>query len=498
MDSSVVSLSRKRPREDLEDEFETKHFLEQIQNRLDNIQLRLDEIEKNDGDSVHDETEILKLNVGGKKFEVKKDLLMGEESMLSIMFSGRYPVTKDENGSVYIDRDPTLFPYVLNYLRDKENAIIDCGEDLEEALINEVDYYQLLGMARLLRGKLARDRMLGPDNVRLLKEENTARELFLNLDLTYVKNHPYELLIDVFDPIFFPTFCHPEGEGDHGNFPLMFSKNRKIFPGKRSICPSLEVFKQQFNSMTCFMFKDMDWSNVFVAGGVTLGSLLPIPDDYAPPPYTRQERRYKNSIYGEDQLHYDKDRSRDRTWCYYNGVKSAWFSPTRGDSGQRTKFVNSDIDVFIYGLDAAATYQKILHIQDVLQKNVGSLLYVRTSRTITFVSGWPRRHVQVILRLYQSPAEILLGFDVDCVGVGYNGDRVFCLPRARRAINYRYNIADPSRQTYRTNSYEYRLWKYSRRGFAVAVPGLVRNKINPNIYTKSYADLKGKRKSSGG
>jgi hypothetical protein len=67
-----------------------------------------------------------------------------------------------------------------------------------------------------------------------------------------------------------------------------------------------------------------------------------------------------------------------------------------------------------------------------------------------------------------------LGFDLDCVGVGYDGNNVWALPRARRAINYRLNIADPTRQTFRTTSYEYRLWKYSKRGFAVGIPGFRR------------------------
>jgi len=68
---------------------------------------------------------------------------------------------------------------------------------------------------------------------------------------------------------------------------------------------------------------------------------------------------------------------------------------------------------------------------------------------------------------------------------------VYCLPRTRRALTHRYNIADPSRQTFRTNSYEYRLWKYSQRGFAVAVPGMSRRLINPEVYTKRYSELKG-------
>jgi hypothetical protein len=146
---------------------------------------------------------------------------------------------------------------------------------------------------------------------------------------------------------------------------------------------------------------------------------------------------------------------------------------------------------------------KIAHVYEVIRKNAGKVIVLRTNRTLTFAAGYPHRHVQIVLRLYQSPAEVLLGFDLDSVGVGYDGDRVWALPRTRRALNYRYNIADPSRQTYRTTSYEYRLWKYrlhyfvtlitiiSKRGFAVAVPGFKRSYVNSEIYLKRYKDLNG-------
>jgi hypothetical protein len=90
------------------------------------------------------------------------------------------------------------------------------------------------------------------------------------------------------------------------------------------------------------------------------------------------------------------------------------------------------------------------------------VLVLRTRRTISFVTGFPYRHVQLVLRLYRSPAEVLLyvwpsrcagperawtnparagsGFDLDVVAVGFDGRRVYCLPRARRALVNRYNI----------------------------------------------------------
>ena len=37
----------------------------------------------------------------------------------------------------------------------------------------------------------------------------------------------------------------------------------------------------------------------------------------------------------------------------------------------------------------------------------------------------------------RSLAEVLIGFDIDCCSVGYDGSKVICIPRAKRAINYR-------------------------------------------------------------
>lgn len=56
------------------------------------------------------------LDVGGQKFSKSLQTLQVEkESVLSIMFSGRHPIVKQEDGSVFIDRDGTHFRSVLNY-----------------------------------------------------------------------------------------------------------------------------------------------------------------------------------------------------------------------------------------------------------------------------------------------------------------------------------------------------------------------------------------------
>ena len=62
--------------------------------------------------------EIVNLNVGGVRYTTALSTLRRGETMLSAMFSGKLPVLHDERGHYFIDRDGSLFRYILNYLRD--------------------------------------------------------------------------------------------------------------------------------------------------------------------------------------------------------------------------------------------------------------------------------------------------------------------------------------------------------------------------------------------
>ncbi|CAN0459671.1 unnamed protein product, partial [Ectocarpus sp. 12 AP-2014] len=91
----------------------------------------------------------------------------------------------------------------------------------------------------------------------------------------------------------------------------------------------------------------------------------------------------------------------------------------------------------------------------------GQIYAVRSLRTVTLVSEFPFRKIQIVLRLYKTLAEVLHGFDVDACSVGFDGHTVWATNRAARAICKRYNLVDVSR---RSPSYESRLFKYGKRG----------------------------------
>lgn len=62
--------------------------------------------------------ECLSLNVGGTTFACSVDLLRKiPETYFSSLVSGRWEVKKQKDGSLFIDRDPTVFPLIMTFLR---------------------------------------------------------------------------------------------------------------------------------------------------------------------------------------------------------------------------------------------------------------------------------------------------------------------------------------------------------------------------------------------
>uniref|UniRef100_A0A3Q2VSS2 SH3KBP1 binding protein 1 n=1 Tax=Haplochromis burtoni TaxID=8153 RepID=A0A3Q2VSS2_HAPBU len=65
--------------------------------------------------------DIIHLNVGGKRFSTSRQTLTWvPDSFFSSLLSGRISTLKDETGAIFIDRDPSLFATILNFLRTKE------------------------------------------------------------------------------------------------------------------------------------------------------------------------------------------------------------------------------------------------------------------------------------------------------------------------------------------------------------------------------------------
>lgn len=99
----------------------------------------------------------IKLDIGGQIFSTSMQTLRrDEESMLAAMFSGRFELKKEADGSYFIDRDGTYFRYILNFLRDGciEAGTLPNDRVMIKELLREAKYYQLGSLTKELEERL--------------------------------------------------------------------------------------------------------------------------------------------------------------------------------------------------------------------------------------------------------------------------------------------------------------------------------------------------------
>ena len=101
----------------------------------------------------------VKLNVGGTLFHTTVSTLTSpaaHSSMLHAMFahSGHFPLELDDKGAVFLDRDPQLFRYVLNFLRDGSLPLSSLSSATKLGLLREARYFGLSGLMREVQAEV--------------------------------------------------------------------------------------------------------------------------------------------------------------------------------------------------------------------------------------------------------------------------------------------------------------------------------------------------------
>uniref|UniRef100_A0A7S4QSQ9 Uncharacterized protein n=1 Tax=Alexandrium monilatum TaxID=311494 RepID=A0A7S4QSQ9_9DINO len=204
-----------------------------------------------------------------------------------------------------------------------------------------------------------------------------------------------------------------------------------LVPALRSSKPPTvateEVFLERFHGRTRGIFRDLDWSNLRVIGGMMLACLVADDEDF------------------------------------------------------RTSFAETDVDIYMVGLRGPEFQQRVASVMKDLYRAARSrdlkAVILRTPCTITLSLCGPRGealpNVQVVMAPFESTRHLLSTTDIDCTGFGFDGDSLFATSLACEAIARRRLIARPEKYSIRGEfSTESRLLKYAMRGFDVVDLGL--------------------------
>ena len=95
------------------------------------------------------------LNVGGQIYTTSLSTLTKySESMLGAMFSGRFPLKQDANGDYFIDRDGSLFGYVLEFLRNGQLQVLESERGLH-LLLKEAEFFRIPALEEAVKQQIA-------------------------------------------------------------------------------------------------------------------------------------------------------------------------------------------------------------------------------------------------------------------------------------------------------------------------------------------------------
>lgn len=234
------------------------------------------------------------------------------------------------------------------------------------------------------------------------------------------------------------TIFGPADQNDHitiirktppkGSFEFLDYKRKSIV----RIQGSDTSFIKTFDRVTKNILKGLNWENVFVQGGMVLNTLL----------------------------HTDmtNDNDGDVALC--------------------------DIDLYLYDLTPQEANRKVEEISNIYSSNMNQIaehVIIKTANTISFIPKYPERRVQIVLKLQQAPLESLLRVDLDACAIGFDGSRVFMLPRCARALETGYGVFTMDliwghRLGSRRETQACRVFKYANRGFGLRIlPSYVRS-----------------------
>jgi len=105
----------------------------------------------------------IKLNIGGTIFETSLSTLTSVQgTYFTSMFSGKWEPKLEKDGSYFIDRDSTVFRYILNFFRTKKIPLDTLTPQEKFLLFEEAEFFQINPLIYLLK----------PQNIKFIPTDN--------------------------------------------------------------------------------------------------------------------------------------------------------------------------------------------------------------------------------------------------------------------------------------------------------------------------------------
>ncbi|UMM20496.1 hypothetical protein L5515_015750 [Caenorhabditis briggsae] len=99
--------------------------------------------------------EIVKIDVGGYVFKSFRSTLEKSDGFFKQMLKATSKAMFDESGAFFIDRDPTHFRLILNFMRDGHVELPETEKEQKE-ILKKAEYYSVDGLMKICEEKIYR------------------------------------------------------------------------------------------------------------------------------------------------------------------------------------------------------------------------------------------------------------------------------------------------------------------------------------------------------
>lgn len=145
----------------------------------------------------------------------------------------------------------------------------------------------------------------------------------------------------------------------------------------------------------------------------------------------------------------------------------------------------SDVDIFFCGKTTEES--ELIHDNFVKKFTCGKIISTPRVTIIYVLFEKKRYEIQLIRRVYRTPAEILYGFDVDCCGFLYDGKNYWGSERAIYSYKNKVINFDEGRFS---ETYLIRLAKYAvMKNYKIHIPNFDEKKVDKDKIKRLFSDL---------